>query len=257
MIMAKRTEDNPIRVGVLGARGRMGAEVCRAVEAAADMEIVAMVDTGDWMFDIADAGAEVVVDFTHPDVVLDNIRFCVDQDIRCVVGTSGFDTAKLDTVRQWLEPKPELGVLIAPNFALGAVLCMRFAQIAARYYPSTEIIELHHNRKVDAPSGTASHTARLISAARADASVSPGSDATTSEVDGARGALIDDVRVHSVRLAGLVAHQEVLFGGAGETLTIRHDSFDRTSFMPGVLLGVRSILTRSGLIVGLENLLDL
>jgi 4-hydroxy-tetrahydrodipicolinate reductase len=251
-----RTEDNPIRVGVLGARGRMGAEVCRAVEAADDMEIVAMVDTGDWMFDIADAGAEVVVDFTHPDVVLDNIRFCVDQDIRCVVGTSGFDTTKLDTVRQWLEPKPELGVLVAPNFALGAVLAMRFAQVAARYYRSAEIIELHHNRKADAPSGTAAHTARLIAAARGAAGVESGADATTSEMDGARGALVDDVRVHSVRLPGLIAHQEVLFGGDGETLTIRHDSLDRKSFMPGVLLGVRSILTRTGLIVGLENLLD-
>jgi 4-hydroxy-tetrahydrodipicolinate reductase len=253
--MIARTEDNPIRVGVLGARGRMGAEVCRAVEAADDMEIVAMVDTGDWMFDIADAGAEVVVDFTHPDVVLDNIRFCIDQDIRCVVGTSGFDEAKLDTVRQWLEPKPELGVLVAPNFALGAVLSMRFAQVAARYYRSAEIIELHHNRKVDAPSGTAMHTARLFAAARPDKGPAP--DATTSEVDGARGALVDDVRVHSVRLPGLVAHEEILFGGDGETLTIRHDSFDRTSFMPGVLLGVRSILGRSGLTVGLETLLDL
>jgi len=255
--MKARTADNPIRVGVLGARGRMGAEVCRAVDAADDMEIVAMVDTGDWMFDIADAGAEVVVDFTHPDVVLDNIRFCVDQDIRCVVGTSGFDGAKLDTVRQWLEPKPDLAVLVAPNFALGAVLSMRFAQVAARYYPSTEIIELHHNRKVDAPSGTAMHTARLISTARADAGLEPVADATTSEVDGARGATVEDVRVHSVRLAGLVAHQEILFGGDGETLTIRHDSFDRKSFMPGVLLGVRSILNRNGLIVGLENLLDI
>jgi 4-hydroxy-tetrahydrodipicolinate reductase len=252
-----RSEENPIRVGVLGARGRMGAEVCRAVEAATDMEIVAMVDIGDWKFDIADAGAEVVVDFTHPDVVLDNIRFCVDHDIRCVVGTSGFDEAKLETVRQWLEPKPELGVLIAPNFALGAVLCMRFAQLAARYYRSSEIIELHHNRKVDAPSGSAAHTARLISAARAAAGLAPGTDATTSEVDGARGASFGDVRVHSVRLPGLVAHQEVLFGGDGETLVIRHDSFDRSSFMPGVLYGVRSILSRHGLIIGLENLLDI
>ncbi|HET9142394.1 4-hydroxy-tetrahydrodipicolinate reductase [Actinophytocola sp.] len=251
-----RTEDNPIRVGVLGARGRMGAEVCRAVEAAEDMEIVAMVDTGDWMFDLADAGAEVVVDFTHPDVVLDNIRFCVDHDIRCVVGTSGFDLAKLDTVRQWLEPKPELGVLVAPNFALGAVLAMRFAQMAARYYASAEIVELHHDRKADAPSGTATHTARLITAARAEAGVDPKPDATTSEVEGARGARLGDVRVHSVRLPGLVAHQEVLFGGDGETLSIRHDSFDRKGFMPGVLLGVRSILNRPGLVVGLESLLD-
>jgi 4-hydroxy-tetrahydrodipicolinate reductase len=252
-----RTSDNPIRVGVLGARGRMGSEVCRAVEAADDMEIVAMVDTGDWKFDIADAGAEVVVDFTHPDVVLDNIRFCVDHDIRCVVGTSGFNESKLDTVRQWLEPKPGLGVLVAPNFALGAVLAMRFAELAARYYACAEVIELHHNRKADAPSGTATHTAGLIARSRDKAGLPAGPDATTSQVDGARGALVSDVRVHSVRLPGLVAHQEVIFGGDGETLTIRHDSFDRASFMPGVLLAVRSILTRSGLLVGLENLLDL
>jgi 4-hydroxy-tetrahydrodipicolinate reductase len=248
---------DPIRVGVLGARGRMGAEVCRAVEAAKDMEIVARVDIGDWMPDIADAGAEVVVDFTNPDVVLDNLRFCVDHDIRCVVGTSGFDVAKLDTVRELLGPKPELGVLIAPNFALGAVLSMRFAQLAARFYRSAEVIELHHDRKVDAPSGTAAHTARLIAAARAAAGLEPPTDATTSEVDGARGALIEGVRVHSVRLPGLVAHQEVLFGGDGETVTIRHDSLDRSSFMPGVLLGIRSILDRTGLVVGLENLLDI
>ncbi len=252
-----RSADNPIRVGVLGARGRMGAEVCRAVEAAEDLEVVAMVDSGDWMFDIADAGAEVVVDFTHPDVVLDNLRFCVDQDIRAVVGTSGFDAAKVSTVRQWLEPKPELGVLIAPNFALGAVLSTRFAQLAAKYYDTVEIIELHHNRKVDAPSGTATHTARLIAEARAAAGLGAAPDATTAEVAGARGALVDDIRVHSVRLGGLVAHQEVLFGGQGETLTIRHDSMDRTSFMPGVLHGVRAILEHSGLVVGLENLLDL
>jgi 4-hydroxy-tetrahydrodipicolinate reductase len=246
-----------IRVGVLGARGRMGAEVCQAVENAEDMDVVARLDVGDRMLDLVDAGAEVVVDFTHPDAVLDNIRFCVDHDVRCVVGTSGFDAAKLDIVREWLAPKPSLGVLVAPNFALGAVLSMRFAELAARYYPSAEIIELHHARKVDAPSGTAAHTARLIAAARSAAGLGKSPDATTSEVDGARGALVDDVRVHSVRLAGLVAHQEVLFGGEGETLTIRHDSLDRKSFMPGVLLGVREIVKRRGLTVGLENLLDL
>lgn len=255
--LAARGEDDPIRVGVLGARGRMGAEVCRAVEAADDLDVVAMIDVGDRMFDVADAGAEVVVDFTHPDAVLDNLRFCVDQDIRCVVGTSGFGAEKLDTVRRWLEPKPELGVLIAPNFALGAVLSMRFAELAARYYPTVEIIELHHNGKADAPSGTAAHTARLVAAARSAAGLGRSPDATTSEVDGARGALVEDVRVHSVRLAGLVAHQELLFGGEGETLTIRHDSLDRKSFMPGVLLGVREILDRPGLTVGLENLLAL
>jgi 4-hydroxy-tetrahydrodipicolinate reductase len=252
-----RSADNPIRVGVLGARGRMGAEVCRAVEAAPDMAVVATVDAGDRMLDIADMGAEVVVDFTHPDVVMDNLRFCVEHDIRCVVGTSGFSQDKLETVRGWLAEKPSLGVLIAPNFALGAVLSMKFAQLAARYYPSAEIIELHHAGKADAPSGTAAHTATLIAAARASAGLDKAPDATTSALDGARGALVDDVRVHSVRLAGLVAHQEVLFGGEGETLTIRHDSLDRKSFMPGVLLGVREILDRQGLTVGLENVLSL
>ncbi len=246
-----------IRVGVFGARGRMGAEVCRAVEAADGMTVAAQVDAGDRPLDMVDAGAEVAVDFTHPDVVMDNLRFCVEHGINCVVGTSGFGQDKLDTIAGWLEQKPDVGVLIAPNFALGAVLSMKFAQLAARYYPSAEIIELHHPGKVDAPSGTAAHTARLIAAARAEAGLGKAPDATTSEVDGARGALVDEVRVHSVRLAGLVAHQEVLFGGAGETLTIRHDSLDRNSFMPGVVLGVREILGRPGLTLGLENVLSL
>jgi 4-hydroxy-tetrahydrodipicolinate reductase len=235
----------------------MGAEVCQAVEAAEDMSLVAAIDVGDRMLDLVDAGAEVVVDFTHPDAVLDNIRFCVAHDIRCVVGTSGFDAEKLGTVREWLSPKPSLGVLIAPNFALGAVLSMRFAQLAARYYPSAEIIELHHAGKADAPSGTAAHTAGLIAAARTESGLGKPPDATVSERPGARGASVDEVRVHSVRLTGLVAHQEVLFGGEGETLTIRHDSLDRKSFMPGVLLGVREIVTRPGLTVGLENVLSL
>jgi 4-hydroxy-tetrahydrodipicolinate reductase len=246
-----------IRVGVLGARGRMGAQVCKAVESAGDMEVVAAVDSGDRLAEIADARAEVVVDFTHPDVVLDNIRFAVDHGIHVVVGTSGFDEAKLATVREWLADKPGLGVLIAPNFALGAVLTMRFAEIAARYYESCEIIELHHNRKADAPSGTAAHTARLVAHSRSGAGLAAGADATTSALDGARGASVDQVPVHSVRLPGLVAHQEVLFGGEGETLTIRHDSLDRASFMPGVLLAVRDVLGRAGLTVGLENILDL
>jgi 4-hydroxy-tetrahydrodipicolinate reductase len=251
------SEDNPIRVGVLGARGRMGAEVVRAVEAAPDMEVVAQVDTGDWLFDVADAGAQVIVDFTHPDVVMDNLRFCVDQGIHAVVGTSGFDDTKLASLREWLAAKPDLGVLIAPNFALGAVLSMKFAQAAARYFETVEIIELHHDRKADAPSGTAAHTARLIAQARSAAGLGEIPDATTSELDGARGALVDDIRVHSVRLRGLVAHQEVLFGGTGETLTLRHDSLDRTSFMPGVLHGVRAVRERPGLVVGLENVLEL
>ncbi|MGQ0772822.1 MAG: 4-hydroxy-tetrahydrodipicolinate reductase [Pseudonocardiales bacterium] len=252
-----RSEENPIRVGVLGARGRMGTEVCKAVDAAPDMELVAMVDAGDWMFNVADAGAEVVVDFTHPEVVMDNVRFCVDQGIHAVVGTTGFDEKRLAQVREWLAPRPDLGLLIAPNFAIGAILSMRFAAMAARYYDSVEIVELHHPRKADAPSGTATRTAELIAAARAEAGLGPIPDATTQGLPGARGAIIDGVRVHSVRLAGLVAHQEVLLGTSGETLTIRHDSLDRSSFMPGVLLGVRSVLERPGLTLSLEPLIDL
>lgn len=249
--------DQPLKVAVVGARGRMGAEVCRAVSEADDLELVAMVDIGDWMFNIADAGAEVVVDFTHPEVVMDNLRFCVDHGIHCVVGTTGFTAERLATIQGWLEHKPELGMLIAPNFAMGAVLSMKFAQLAAKYYESVEVIELHHPRKVDAPSGTAHRTAELIGQVRAAAGLSASPDATTQALDGARGATVSDVHVHSVRLAGLVAHQEILFGTDGETLTIRHDSFDRASFMPGVLLGVRSIASHPGLTVGLEHLLDL
>lgn len=252
-----RSEEDPIRVAVIGARGRMGTEVCRAVDAADDAELVAMVDTGDWMFNVADADAEVAVDFTHPDVVMDNVRFCVDQGIHCVVGTSGFDAQRLDTVREWLAQKPELGVLIAANFAVGAVLSMRFAAMAAPFYESCEVIELHHPRKADAPSGTAARTAELVAQARSAAGMGAPPDATTVERAGARGAEVEGLRVHSVRISGLVAHQEVLLGGPGEQLTIRHDSTDRASFMPGVLLGVRSVLERPGLTLGLEPLLGL
>ncbi|MEV5718666.1 4-hydroxy-tetrahydrodipicolinate reductase [Amycolatopsis mediterranei] len=244
-----------INVGVLGARGRMGTTVVNAVEGASDLKLVAALDAGDDFAPLADA--QVVVDFTHPDAVMDNLKYLVEHDIHAVVGTTGFSESRLAELRALLEPKPSLGVLIAPNFALGAVLAMRFAAQAAKFYASAEIIELHHNRKADAPSGTAAHTARMIAAARAEAGVTPGPDATTSELDGARGASVEEVRVHSVRLPGLVAHEEILFGGEGETLTIRHDSLDRTSFMPGVLLGVREVLNRPGLTVGLENVLDL
>ncbi|MEV6899858.1 4-hydroxy-tetrahydrodipicolinate reductase [Amycolatopsis sp. NPDC051372] len=247
--------DSPIRVGVLGARGRMGATVVNAVEGAADLKLVSALDAGD---DFAPLGeAQVVVDFTHPDAVMDNLRYLIEHDLHAVVGTTGFSEERLAEVRSLLAAKPSLGVLIAPNFALGAVLAMRFAAQAARFYASAEIIELHHNRKADAPSGTASHTARMIGEARRAAGLEPGPDATTSELDGARGARVSEVPVHSVRLPGLVAHEEILFGGEGETLTIRHDSLDRTSFMPGVLLGVRSVVSRPGLTVGLENVLDL
>ncbi|WP_410593847.1 4-hydroxy-tetrahydrodipicolinate reductase [Amycolatopsis sp. lyj-23] len=244
-----------INVGVLGARGRMGATVVKAVEGASDLKLVAALDAGDDFAALADA--QVVVDFTHPEAVMGNLEYLVEHDIHAVVGTTGFSESRLADLRALLEPKPQLGVLIAPNFALGAVLAMRFAAQAAKFYASAEIIELHHNRKADAPSGTAAHTARMIAAARAEAGVTPGPDATTDEFDGARGATVEQVRVHSVRLPGLVAHEEILFGGEGETLTIRHDSLDRTSFMPGVLLGVREVLKRPGLTVGLENVLDL
>lgn len=244
------------RVGVLGARGRMGMEVCKAVDSAADLELVAAVDQGDDLDAVAQAGAGVVVDFTTPDAVMDNLRWCVEHGVHAVVGTTGFTEQRLAEVRGWLADRPGVGVVIAPNFGIGAVLMMQFAARAARYFESVEIVEQHHPRKLDAPSGTATHTARLIAAARADAGLGPAPDATRDEVPGARGADIDGVRVHAVRATGLVAHQEVLFGTTGETLTIRHDSFDRVSFMPGVLLAVREVGRRPGLTVGLDALLD-
>ena len=247
----------PVRVGVLGARGKVGQAICAAVEAATDLDLVATDDQGDELTTFTDANTQVVVDFTHPDVVMDNLKFLVENGIHAVVGTTGFDEGRLHSVRSWLASSPETGVLVAPNFAIGAVLSMRFAEQAARFFDSVEVIELHHPNKADAPSGTAYRTAELIATARAKAGVGPSPDATTVELDGARGADVDGVRVHSIRLAGLVAHQEVLLGTQGETLTIRHDSLDRTSFAPGVLLGVREIGSRPGLTVGLDPLLDL
>jgi 4-hydroxy-tetrahydrodipicolinate reductase len=245
-----------IRVGVLGARGRMGTEVCAAVEAADGLALVARVDDGDPLSALTDAGTQVAVDFTHPGAVLDNLQFCLDHDIAVVVGTSGFDEARLADVRDRLTARPG-HVLIAPNFGVGAVLAMQFAKTAARFFDSVEVIELHHAGKIDAPSGTAVHTAALIAAARAEAGAGEVPDATTSELPGARGAQVEGVRVHSVRLPGLVAHQEVVLGTTGETLTIRHDSFDRSSFMPGVIMAVRAVPGRPGLTVGLEPLLGL
>ncbi|MDT4936552.1 MAG: 4-hydroxy-tetrahydrodipicolinate reductase [Pseudonocardiales bacterium] len=247
----------PIRIGVLGARGRMGQEVCKAVDAADDLDLVAMVDAGDWLFSVADAGAQVLVDFTHPDVVMDNVRFAVDQGIHAVVGTTGFTPERLDTIRTWLADTPQLGVLVAPNFGIGAVLSMRFAEQAARFYDSAEVIELHHPDKADAPSGTAARTAELIAQARRAAGMGVTPDATTQSLDGARGADVDGIHVHALRVAGMVAHQEIVFGTEGETLTIRHDSLHRRSFMPGVLLGVRQIGQHPGLTVGLEAFLGL
>ena len=250
-----------LKVGVLGALGKVGREVCAAVDEAGqtegDLELVARIDVDDDLQTLVDEGVQAVVDFTHPDVVMDNLKFLIGNGIHAVVGTTGFTDERLDTVRGWLADSPGTGVLIAPNFAIGAVLSMKFAAQAARFYDSVEVIELHHPHKADAPSGTAYRTAALVAQARAAAGIGPSPDATSEELDGARGATVDGVRVHSVRLAGLVAHQEVLLGTEGETLTIRHDSLDRSSFAPGVLLGVREIASRPGLTVGLEELMDL
>lgn len=242
-----------IKVGVLGARGRMGSEVVKAVNDAADCQLVAALDQGDSLDALVAAGAEVVVDFTTPDVVMGNLEFLVKNNIHAVVGTTGFSDDRIAELNAWLAANPKAGILIAPNFAIGAVLMMEFAEKAAKFFESAEIIELHHPNKVDAPSGTAARTAALIADARKKANLPAMPDATSTALDGARGALVGDVPVHSVRLRGLIAHQEVLFGGLGETLTIRHDSLDRAGFMPGVLLGVRQISTHPGLTVGLEK----
>lgn len=242
-----------LRVGVLGAQGRMGAEVCRAVEAASDMELVAALDVGDDLAALVEVRAQAVVDFTVPAVVLDNLEFLIGHGIDAVVGTSGFTPEGLDTVRSLLGDEPGSSVLIAPNFGIGAVLLMQFAQRAAPFFESVEIIELHHPDKVDAPSGTARQTAAMISEARS--ALPPAPDATGADDLSARGEQIAGIPVHAVRLRGLVAHQEVLFGSPGETLTLRHDSFDRESFMPGVLLALRAVGERPGLTVGIDELL--
>jgi 4-hydroxy-tetrahydrodipicolinate reductase len=247
-----------IRVAVLGAKGRVGAEVVKAVEAADDLELVAAVDVEDDVAaSLASSGAQVAVDFTHPDAVMDNVRACVSAGVHAVVGTTGWDDDRLATVRGWLDGSPGTGVLVAPNFGIAAVLMMRFAAQAARFFTSVEIVELHHAGKADAPSGTARRTAELVAAARREAGVAQAPDATSSTLPGARGADVDGVPVHAVRLAGLVAHQEVLLAGDGESLTIRHDTYHRSSFTPGVLLGIREIADRPGLTVGLEALLAL
>jgi 4-hydroxy-tetrahydrodipicolinate reductase len=254
-----------IKVGVLGAKGRMGSLVCRTVQAAEDLELSAEVDIGDSRDALAHC--EVVVDFTSPAGVMENLRWCLEHAKNAVVGTSGFDAARLAQVAGLIADTPVDGslpaqmsarVLVVPNFSVGAVLMMKFAEQAARFFDSAEIIELHHAGKVDAPSGTAARTAAMIKAARSAAGLGASPDATTTESPGARGAMIEEVRVHSVRLAGLVAHQEVLLGGSGETLTIRHDSLDRASFMPGVLRAVRGVASLPpGLTVGLDSLLGL
>ena len=246
-----------INVAVLGAKGRMGAETVKAISAANDLQLVAQIDLGDSLEQLTASGAQVVVDFTHPDAVMKNLEFAINNGINVVVGTTGFDDAKLNLVKSWLEKNPKVGAVIAPNFGLGAVLMMQFAAKAARYFESVEIVELHHPDKADAPSGTANRTADLITQARKSASRPAMPDKTSSGLEGARGAKVGDVPVHSVRLRGLVAHQEVLLGDQGETLSIRHDSIDRSGFMPGVLLAVREVVKTPGLTFGLEHLMDL
>jgi 4-hydroxy-tetrahydrodipicolinate reductase len=244
-----------MRVGVLGAKGKVGSTMVGAVQAAEDLTLSAEVDLGDPLSLLTDGDTEVVIDFTHPDVVMDNLKFVIDNGIHAVVGTTGFTAERLEQVESWLSEKPDTSVLIAPNFAIGAVLSMHFAKQAAPFFDSAEVIELHHPHKADAPSGTAARTAKLIAEVRKG--LPPNPDATSTSLPGARGADVEGIPVHSVRLAGLVAHQEVLFGTEGETLTIRHDSIDRTSFVPGVLLAVRRIRERPGLTVGIEPLLNL
>jgi 4-hydroxy-tetrahydrodipicolinate reductase len=245
-----------LRVGVLGARGKVGTEVCKAVEAASDMELVAAIDAGDSLDLLTRSDAQAVVDFTHPDVVMANLQWCIEHGIDAVVGTTGFDDDRLATLEKSLAAHPGVGILIAPNFSIGAILMMRFAAEAAPFFESVEVIELHHPDKADAPSGTARRTAELIAAARRAAGSAPMPDATSTGLEGARGADVDGVRVHGLRIRGLVAHQEVILGQPGETLTIRHDSLDRASFTPGVLRGLRAIGSNPGLTVGLEKFLD-
>ncbi len=245
----------PLAVAVVGASGRMGSQTCLAVDAADDLSLVGTFGRGDDLGDLG--GAKVAVDFSVPAASLDVVLHCVQRRVHVVVGTTGWDDDRLARVRQALSGQPGVGVLVAPNFSVGAVLMMRFAAQAARFYESVEVVELHHPDKVDAPSGTATRTARIIADARRAAGLGAVPDATTSDPGGARGAVVDGVHVHAVRLRGLVAHQEVLLGGPGEQLTIRHDSFDRASFMPGVLTAVRAVPHRPGLTVGLEHVLDL
>jgi 4-hydroxy-tetrahydrodipicolinate reductase len=244
-----------MRVAVLGSKGKVGTTMVQAVQDADDLTLSAQVDAGDALSLLTDNNTEAVIDFTHPDVVMANLEFLIDSGIHAVVGTTGFTDERLQQVRSWLAAKPDTSVLIAPNFAIGAVLSMHFAKQAAPFFESVEVIELHHPHKADAPSGTATRTAALIAEARKG--LPPNPDATSTSLPGARGADVDGVPVHSVRLAGLVAHQEVLFGTLGETLTIRHDSIDRTSFVPGVLLAVRRVAENPGLTIGIESLLNL
>lgn len=243
-------------MAVLGAAGRMGTTTAAAVQAAEGLDLVAQLDAGDDVASLAGA-ADVAVDFTIPTVTETNVHALIDAGIHAVVGTTGWTEDALNRVRDHLAQRPDLGALIAPNFALSAVLAMRFAHLAAPFFASAEVVEMHHPRKVDAPSGTAAHTARGIGQARAGAGSPPMADATETDPLGTRGGAIDGVHVHALRLEGLVAHEQIFLSNPGELLTIRTDSFDRSSFMPGVILAVRQVAAHPGLAVGLDSYLDL
>ena len=245
-----------MKVAVLGAKGRMGTETVAAIESSGDLTLSSALDLGDSLEQLVKTGTEVIVDFTHPESVMKNLEFAISNGIHVVVGTTGFDDKKLTVLKELLAKNPKVGALIAPNFGLGAVLMMQFSQTAAKYFESVEIIELHHANKVDAPSGTAIRTAEIITDARKQSKKSAMPDASKTIIPGARGAKVGDVPIHSVRSHGYVAHQEVIFGGAGETLSIRHDSINRAGFMPGVLIGIRNVAKHPGLTVGLENYME-
>ena len=242
-----------MKVAVLGAKGKMGRECVAAISAASDLQLVAQIDLGDDISQIKSAGAQVIVDFTNPDSVMKNLEFAITNGISAVIGTTGFNDEKINKVKQLLSANPKVGVLIAPNFGIGAILMMQFAKQAAAHFDSAEIMEFHHASKADAPSGTAARTAELISKERKAKNKKAMPDATKTALPGARGAKVGDVQIHSIRSDGYVAHQEVVFGSSGETLTIRHDSIDRAGYMPGVLLGIREVTKNPGLTVGLEN----
>lgn len=246
-----------LRVGVSGAFGRMGEQTCRAIEGADDLQLVARIGRDGTVEDAERAGVQTLVDFTKPTSVMATVEAAIAAGIHVVAGTSGFDAQRLAAVEDWLKKRPGVGVVIAPNFALGAALMLKFARQAAAHFESVEVIELHHPDKLDAPSATAVQTAQMIAAARAEAGRGASPDATTQARPGARGAIVDDVTIHSVRLRGLIAHEEVLFGNTGETLTVRHDSYDRAAFMPGVLLAIRQVIDRPGLTFGIESMLDI
>ena len=244
-----------IRVGVIGANGKMGSNVVAAVQADAQCELAVAIDIDDSLEELSKERCDVVVDFTSPAVVMDNLAFCIKHGIDAVVGTSGLTPERIETLKLWAGQRANSRVLIVPNFSMGAVIMIAFAGIAAPYFESVEIVESHHPDKVDAPSGTARFTAERVAVARQGHAPNP--DATDSQDMGARGTNVDGVPIHSVRLRGLVAHQEVVFGSIGETLTIKHDSLNSDSFMQGVLIAIKEIGDIDGVVVGLENVLPL